>query len=1007
VGWRFENAVNDCLSGVFLDPAELKPNTAETSPKRRPPFINEVSGYEMSSFFRYGFAVMLTTLLLHSALADGDLDPGFAPRIFKAGRVRDILVQSDGKILIVGDFKTVNGVSRTGIARLNADGSLDTSFDASGFTVNLNNVAIGSRIAQQSDGRILVLGPNNLIRLNEDGSLDQSFRGPTRPPFISQVLLQPDGKILGMIEGARLIRLNSDGSPDAFAYGGTVFSQGTTRVAIALQPDGKILVGGHHVNPIGATSGIFLRVNADGSRDSSFNPGTGPKSFGGFYAAFISDIAIQPDGKIILSGNFDYYNGTPVTGIIRLNPDGSLDPSFIAPIPPIVLVRDLLLQPDGRIVIAGDFTSYAGTPRKYLARINTDGSLDSSFDPGAGTSRPPSTLARLPDGRILAGGNFYLAGDEVRLGVASFHPDGRVDSSFKSLVGGRPDSLFAEAQFAALAPGGKIVIAGTFDVVNETARPKLARLNADGTLDGSFAPMIASAGSNEPEFYKLAVQPDGKVLVYVPSAKRFLRLNVDGSEDSSFTPPRFDLLVSDGLIILQPDGKILLSGFGIDSTTRLVRLNPDGTEDTTFRSDAPIRNIFAMALQLDGKVVIADDRRIVRLNANGALDSSFEASFSSDTVIRTLALQPNGKILVGGFSSQQRLVLRLNSDGSPDSSFNTALLGPITSGVIGTLAVQLDGKILVANREGGGVIRLNPDGSRDNSFNFTLFPPNRNTRESISFLLLQPDGQLLVCGSFDRIGFPPGAVRHNLARVRLGEASVVTTVSAASFGATVAPDSIASAFGIGVAGSIRFGRSRPLPTILDGVVVKIKDSAGIEHAAPLFFISPTQINFQVTPATAVGMATLTVEFNGTKLGTGVVNVLSVALGFFTLSADGKGVPAGYAVRVRGATQSFEPIHQTGTANRQEPRPIDLGPEGDQVWLALFGTGIRGRAALSNVTATIGGMNALVGFAGAQGDFIALDQVNLLIPRSLMGRGEVDVVLTVSGRVSNIVKVNIK
>src|SRR5262245_50131052 len=264
--------------------------------------------------------------------------------------------------------------------------------------------------------------------------------------------------------------------------------------AIALQADGKILVGGVTSNAIGNIIRVFLRVNADGSLDSSFNPGTDQ-------GAGAADMAIQPDGKILLSGSFNSTNGLPVTGIIRLNPDGSLDPSFIAP---VNRVSDILLQPDGQIMITGDFTSYAGTPRKYLARINSDGSLDSSFDPGAGTNRPPSTLARQPDGGILAGGNFYLARDEAHLGLARFNPDGQVDSSFKPLVGGRTGSLFAEAQFAALAPGGKIVIAGTFDVINETPRPKLARLNADGTLDSSFAPIIENAVSNEPEFYKLA-----------------------------------------------------------------------------------------------------------------------------------------------------------------------------------------------------------------------------------------------------------------------------------------------------------------------------------------------------------------------------------------------------------------------------------------------------------------------------------------------------------------------
>jgi len=940
-------------------------------------------------FLLCGYAVALTTLLSLSALADGELDPGFAPRIFRAGQVNKILVQSDGKILIAGVFKTVNGVSRFGIARLNADGSLDASFDASNvtrdFTIGTSNPITfefnnTQAIAQQPDGRILVAVQSSpisafIIRLNSDGSLDQSFRGPTFPTGFT-FLLQPDGKILATTVGGGLIRLNPDGSPDSFAYAGPILQGGRAlNGAIALQADGKILVAGATTNPLFPTSRIFLRVNADGSLDSSFNPGTDSAP---------TNMAIQPDGKIILFGRF--------SGTRRINPDGSLDPSFIAPVRE---VRDMLIQPDGRIVIAGDFTSYAGTPRRHIARINADGSLDSSFDPGAGTNRPPSTLARLPDGRILAGGDFYLAGDEVHLGVASFHPDGRIDPSFKPLVGGR-----TQLQFAALAPGGKIVIAGYFDVVNETVRPMPVRLNPDGTIDGSFAPKVDDGG-----FFAVAVQPDGKVLGFGQTSTRFFRLNEDGTEDSSFTPR----LGVGGLIVLQPDGKILFTG------SRVIRLNPDGTVDTTFRSEILfpfLTQTIAMGLQPDGKIIIAKqnftERTVFRLNADGSLDSSFGVvDFPNGTSIRAMTLQPDGKILVGGDFNYEKFVLRLNSDGSPDSSFNPALLGPSFYGVITKLAVQRDGKVLVANEGSDGVIRLNSDGSRDGSLNLKLFPPNRDAGEFINILLLQPDGQLLVGGSFDRIGFPPGAERHGLARVRLGEASVVTTVSAASYGPTVAPDSIASAFGIGVAGSIKFGLSRPLPTILDGAVVKIKDSAGIERAAPLFFISPTQINLQVPPATAVGMATLTVEGNGTKLGAGVVNVRSVAPGIFTFNSDGKGVPAGYALRVRGAAQSIEPIHQTGTANRQEPRPIDLGPEGDQVWLVLFGTGIRGRTMLSNVTATIGGASAMVGFAGAQGDLISLDQVNMLIPRSLMGRGEVDVVLTVGGQTANVVKVSVK
>src|SRR5262249_42961122 len=208
-------------------------------------------------FLRCGYAVILTTLLSLSALGDDHLDPAFAPRIFKAGTLSGILAHSDGKMLSAGDFKTINGVSRSGIARLNADGSLDTSFDASNvtrdFIIGTSSPFTGTiahTIAQQPDGRILVTagsfdsGSPAIIRLNSDGSLDQSFRSPALFPGF-KFLLQPDGKILATSGGGGLIRLNSDGSPDSFAYSGPILGAGSALIgAIALQADGKILVGG-------------------------------------------------------------------------------------------------------------------------------------------------------------------------------------------------------------------------------------------------------------------------------------------------------------------------------------------------------------------------------------------------------------------------------------------------------------------------------------------------------------------------------------------------------------------------------------------------------------------------------------------------------------------------------------------------------------------------------------------------------------------------------------------
>jgi uncharacterized protein (TIGR03437 family) len=965
-------------------------------------------------FLLSGWALLFAALLPSAAQADGDLDPGFAPRIVKAGLVKTMTVQADGKILIGGIFTLVNGGQRRGLARLNADGSLDESFNPPvniSFRIGGDGV---SAIALQPDGRILTAGSfsddtSGVIRLNSDGSLDQTFQAVLGGDIAgNRFVMQPDGKFLSAAGTGAIARRNADGSADAsFVYGGPTLGAGMIfSHSMLVQPDGKILYSANVTNPIGTTLNIFLRLNSNGSLDPSFKP----QDFG-IRSAGLK--AVQPDSRILISRQT----------LERLNADGSPDPSFAPALSGTA--NSLLLQPDGRMVLDGGSTNLDGTRRNYLVRLNADGSLDASFTPGVMTNRLSFALAGLPDGGILAGGNFYQANDEIHVGLARFNSAGRLDSGFKPIVAGR-----TIVQYASLSPGGRVVIAGEFELVNETPRWKLARLNADGTLDNSFVPppdltVTNSVVASEDEYHRLAVQRDGKVLVYSRRASRFLRLNADGSRDASFTPPQLNGFLVNGVIALQPDGKILLP----DTTASIprvwfVRLHPDGTEDTSFKAPADLSNFGSLAVRPDGKILatgIAADRKAVifLFNTDGTLSATFEVSAGEGiTSIGMLALQPDGKMLVGGNvgngsigidATEQGFVLRLNANGSVDTSFTLTLLGPVRGNddffSPRALTLQADGRALLAR--GNRILRLNPNGGLDTSFKFAVNAPSGLVSESIRLLLLQSDTQLLAGGTFDRVESPNSALRQSLAGIRLGAASIATTVSAASFAPAIAPDSIASVFGTGLAGSISIAATQPLPTTLDGVTVKIKDSASVERNALLFFISPGQINFQVPSATAPGAATATIELNGGTLGAGAVNVAVVAPGFFTFNGNGRGVPAGYALRVRGGAQTREAIHQPGAANQFEPRPIDLGLPDDQVWLVLFGTGIRGRTALSNVMAAIGGVNALVGYAGAQGDFAGLDQVNLLVPRSLIGRGEVDVVLIVDGQTARSVKINLK
>jgi len=241
-------------------------------------------------------------------------------------------------------------------------------------------------------------------------------------------------------------------------------------------------------------------------------------------------------------------------------------------------------------------------------------------------------------------------------------------------------------------------------------------------------------------------------------------------------------------------------------------------------------------------------------------------------------------------------------------------------------------------------------------------------------------------------------------------AAAVASVSAASYrGNALAPELITAAFGTGLAAVTQASDTTPLPTNLGGTQVTVRDSAGTDRPAPLFFVSPTQVNYQIPPSTASGTATVTVTSWSGAVSRGTFQINSVAPGLFTVNATGRGLPAAVVQRVKAdGTQTTEALAVFDPAQNQfVPVPIDLGAADDQVFLVLFGTGFRFRSALSAVMATIGGTNADVTFAGAQGSFVGLDQANVRIPRALIGRGDADVVLTVDGQQSNAVHVNIK
>ncbi len=238
----------------------------------------------------------------------------------------------------------------------------------------------------------------------------------------------------------------------------------------------------------------------------------------------------------------------------------------------------------------------------------------------------------------------------------------------------------------------------------------------------------------------------------------------------------------------------------------------------------------------------------------------------------------------------------------------------------------------------------------------------------------------------------------------------LAVVSAASYsGLQLAAEEIVSGFGGGLATTTATAGGQPLPTTLNGTSVKVRDHLGVERLAPLFFISPTQINFQIPAGTSGGgAATMTVSINNNAVAVGTATMAAAAPSLFSADASGKGPAAANALRIKADNaRLFEPVAgYDQTQQKFLPMPIDPGPSTDQVFLIMYGTGVRNHGDLSKVKVTIGGVDAEVLFAGAQGDYTGLDQLNVRLPRTLSA-GEHEVIVNLGGQVSNAVRIAIK
>jgi uncharacterized delta-60 repeat protein len=727
--------------------------------------------------------------------ADVGNGQGYGPYIYLTNCA---IVQPDDKVIAAGGFRYYNAVQSNCFVRTLPNGNLDTSYHV-GLSMNGQVFTL----ALQADGALLAGGSfsasqgplirNRILRLTPDGAIDAAFEdGSGFNGDVQAIAVQPDGMILvggafTMYNGtacAYIARLGTDGTLDASFDAGAVFDDAV--LAIALQPDGKILAGGAFDQP-----GIrrVARLNADGSLDPTF---TGPNTQS--QTGEVRAIALQPDNRIIIAGTLS-QNSPNIRRIARLEADGTIDASFVTGAGFVGAVNQLLLEPNGQVVAVGDLDSYNAVPAGGVARLNTDGSLDALFQSGTGFANEVKGLATQSDGALIFAGSAAYNGlrcpDLMRTS-----PDGSFDLSFNQVSGFNTEPTAVAVQ----ADGG--ILVGGAQIFNGTVRQSLARLLPSGDLDLSFDPGIGPRRNGfEGSVETILPLIDGRIIVGgwfdtfdgLP-AINVVRLLADGAVDPTFTTGGgTNALVE--RIIRQPDGKLLLMGpfteFDGVPRNRIARIEADGALDPSFDPGtgytSPTGTVLmeAMALQPGGKILIGGffdavqgeaRNMIARLNADGTLDPTFDAGTTFDDVFLDIAVQADGRIMCSGFFENvaglpQDRIARVMPDGAFDPSFDPG------SGFSGSPAeparmiIQPDGRILVSGAfysgsSAGieGIMRYLPDGTVDPDFVSDGFSTNLFEATYASFvpaMAMQADGKVVAVGRFASYN---GTGRNGIAR---------------------------------------------------------------------------------------------------------------------------------------------------------------------------------------------------------------------------------------------------
>lgn len=659
----------------------------------------------------------------------------FSPIIRGAVPIGHIGFQSDGKVITgSANLKIAAGIPVNGVVRLNPDGTLDQNF---GIESSFEGGLICDLVVQ-SDDKIVVGGQNILkdissspiARFNADGSVDTTFNSAIQTDAIVEIVPVADNKFLiasfpSSNQFSSLARINSDGSLDETFDSGLAFDTGfqIDIFDIAVNADGKIIIVGTFTTFNGQAVNKIVCLNEDGSVDESFDVGTGPSlENNGF--SYIQSVSLQSDGKIILAGSFDKFDGSDTNNIIRLLEDGSVDSDFI--------IAEAIFNAFGSFsikeveVLSNDDIILAS--HADLIKLHSDGSYDPTFFSGEFNNElivgfaGSVEVVQSPDGLIYFGGRYSRYNNAFRVGLLSLDASGVV-TEFDPQLGGIPDLRAIEVQ-----EDGKILVGGIFLGVEDIVVNNIARFNPDGSLDEDFVSNLGSGPQgNVRDIY---VNESGEIYVggsfnwfsdsYHPG---IVKLLVDGTMDENFDSNIYVPFVGPGVEKILPQENDLILGGSFQS------------------------NLIDQFVRIDGATGIID----ASFNADNLFDLDISSGERMEIV--GLDLQSDGKILVYGRnvnSPEGGFIYRYSKDGVKDETFESADISEIN---ITSASVLGGDEILLAGFFSGSwgpndllpIFRLDNDGKLIDKFSLT------SHQAPIEVMLPVSDSEIILGGSFNRI----------------------------------------------------------------------------------------------------------------------------------------------------------------------------------------------------------------------------------------------------------------